>query len=76
MDLMEFLAFSLLAWIFLGIFPSVFLSLILFPVEKFGLFSVFVIYFIGIGFFFCLNLIFDKIKFSSNRFLKWFCGFH
>ena len=64
-----------LIWIFLGIIPSIFISFIFFPPEKVGLFIPFIIYLIGLILFLSLYLIFEKIKNSSNKTLKWFCGF-
>ena len=62
----------LLIWVVVGIFISPFLSFFVFST---GIFVSVIIYFTGIGLFVLLFLIFDRIELSSNKFLKWFCGF-
>jgi nitric oxide reductase large subunit len=65
----------LLVWVPLGIVPSLFIPCLFFPPEKVGLLIPFIIYLIGIGLLFLFYLILEKIEFSSNKFLRWFCGF-
>ena len=65
----------LLVWVPLGIVPSLFISFLFLPPEKVGLLIPFIIYLIGLGLFFLLYLILDRIKYSSNKFWKGFCGF-